>query len=47
MGFNYYGASDIGKKQEVMEDAFTGFLSAITFFLFVLLMGYGLKGEQT
>ncbi len=26
MGFNYYGASDIGKKQEVMEDAFTGFI---------------------
>lgn len=26
MGFNYYGHSDIGKKLEVMEDAFTGFI---------------------
>jgi len=26
MGFNYYGHSDIGKKQEIMEDAFTGFV---------------------
>lgn len=25
MGLNYYGTSDVGKKLEVMEDAFTGF----------------------
>ena len=26
MGFNYYGFSDIGKKQKIMEDSFSGFI---------------------
>jgi len=26
VGFNYYGFSDIGKKQKIMEDSFSGFI---------------------